>query len=93
MDALPPARRRRFRTTLETRWHDPGRGWITVPAGSSGELLGTTEIDGLPEDLRREVRALMRRRRRRGERGRIVRLAGRVRWLDVAAFEEVLDDP
>ncbi len=89
MDALPPARRQRICTTLETRWHDPDRGWITIPAGTSGELLGTAEIDGLPEGPRREVRALVRRCRRRGERGRIVHLAERIRWLDADAFEEV----
>ena len=76
--ARAPGRPALVRTTCATRWADAG----DLPAGTTGWLVPHDQID--PALL-----ATARRRRQRNERGAVVVLGGRQRWLASDCYRHV----
>lgn len=63
-------------TLTATTWHDPNRGWLTLPAGTRGQRVGLTE---LPAREQRVFKTIL----NRNPQLALVHLVGKFRALPV----------
>ena len=89
-DPVPQVRRKPRRVPIRmleaTTWHDDGRGWFTIPAGTIAQVVDIDTV-GISEHERLTLRATKAHARRRRTVGQFVWLEERVRFLEHQTFE------
>lgn len=80
-------------TVADTKWHDPGRGYFTIPAGTTG--LAIPQTWAIADDFdRRQLEALLERLKKNEPRPHVpVWLEGRARAVEATAIVTLPDVP